>query len=310
MSVVFPAPVPPLRDALAVPAIRTDTSLQALRAAVRDDLERNAIRSRSLPGEGVVDTDQVLAYVCGVGSPDVNEVVRARFPDGAAADAAVHATIAIFDERPFLWWLGEDDRPGDLGERLERHGLVDLDHIPGMAMDLADLADPADAPPPPELEISPVLDPDGIDAFHAVLAHGFPEDYVDAATELAIAASSRRQAAETGYREPDGLATRWLGRVDGRAVATTRLHTSAGVAGVYGVVTVDDARRNGYGEAMTRHALRAARARGHRIAVLQASSAGRGLYERIGFREVYGYELYEWRPPATDRGSGPDDPGS
>src|SRR5437763_7470996 len=103
-------------------------------------------------------------------------------------------------------------------------------------------------------------------------------------------------AAESKYREPNGLPTFWLGTVDGRPVTTTRLHVGAGVAGIYGVVTVDDARRRGYGEALTRHVLHVAREHGLRIAVLQASASGRGVYERIGFRSLYEYRLYEWRP--------------
>ena len=82
-------------------------------------------------------------------------------------------------------------------------------------------------------------------------------------------------------------------------MTTTRLHTGAGVAGVYGVVTVDDARRRGYGEAITRRALRAARDAGLRIATLQASDAGRGVYERVGFRELTRYRLYQWDGPAA-----------
>ena len=238
----------------------------------------------------------MLAYVCDVASPDVNEVVRARFADDEGADAAIAETIAIFGRRPFLWWLGEDDRPADLGERLVRHGLVFLDEIPGLAMDLAALGSAAAAPSPTELRIEPVLDAVAMDAFNGVVTHGFPEDFVDAATEAQVAAAARRRGEETGYREPVGIPTRWLGSVDGRPVTTTRLHTGAGVAGIYTVITVNDARRRGYGEAITRHVLHAARDAGFRIATLQASSAGLGIYERIGFEVRYRYRVYESRP--------------
>ncbi|HEX2753823.1 MAG TPA: hypothetical protein VHM48_00070, partial [Candidatus Limnocylindrales bacterium] len=53
----------------------------------------------------------------------------------------------------------------------------------------------------------------------------------------------------------------------------------------------------GYGEAITRRVLRVARDGGLRIAVLQAFPAGRGVYERIGFREQGRLRLHEW--PAT-----------
>jgi ribosomal protein S18 acetylase RimI-like enzyme len=281
---------------------RADLSTDALRVAIHDDLVASAIRRRTIAGERVIRTPELVAYTCDIGSQDVNEVVGARFGPDDAADAAIEATIALFGGRPFLWWLGEDDRPADLGDRLTRHGIGYIDDIPGMAMDLAELAAAEAAPPPPELSIRPVLDADAMRSFHAVLIQGFPEDFVDEGAEAEIGRASARAAAESGYREPSGLPTRWLGSVDGRPVTTTRLHTAAGVAGIYTVITAADARRRGHGEAVTRHVLHVARDAGLRIATLQASSAGRGIYERIGFRELVRYRLHEWRPPvAGDR---------
>jgi ribosomal protein S18 acetylase RimI-like enzyme len=265
--------------------------------AIVDDHRVSGTRRRNLPGERVVDTPTLLAHVTEVNSPDVNMVARTVFggADAPDVDAAIDDAIARFGTRPFLWWVGPTDEPPNLADRLRAHGLVFLDDIPGMAMDLADLGDPADAPPPAELAIRPVLDAPDLAAFHSVLTHGFPEDFEDDTATRMIMAGTASVAAEIGYREPLGPATRWLGTVDGRPVATARLHTGAGVAGIYTVITVGDARRRGYGEAMTRVALHAARDAGLRIATLQASEAGRGIYERIGFRELCRFQLFEGR---------------
>src|SRR5206468_3513245 len=117
-------------------------------------------------------------------SPDVNEVVRARFdgPDEASVEAAIDAAVRLFGDRPFFWWIGPDDEPSDLSARLVARGVVFLDDIPGMAMDLAELADAAEAPPPAELAIRPVLDSTAFDSFHAVITHGFPEDWTNQKT--------------------------------------------------------------------------------------------------------------------------------
>lgn len=283
----------PVRDGPA------DASVEALLA----DWRASATRRRALAGERVIDTPALLAYVSDVESPDVNLVVRTRFsqsewPD---VDAAIRATIGLFGGRPFLWWIAPGDEPPDLHDRLEATpGLTFLDHLPGMAMDLADLAAENDVPPPPELDIRPVLDADELAAFHSVVTEGFPEDFADAGATAAIAAATAAIAAETRYREPGGLPTRWLGRVDGRPVTTTRLHTAAGVAGVYTVITVADARRRGYGAAITRRALIAARDAGFRLATLQASPAGEGIYARMGFREICRFALFEWRAPLAE----------
>jgi ribosomal protein S18 acetylase RimI-like enzyme len=290
---------------------RTDLSPDALLRAIVDDFRASAVRRRCLAGERVVDTPTLLAYVSDVDSPDVNEVVRARFggPDASDVDAAIDDAAGLFGDRAFFWWIAPDDEPGDLGQRLDAHGIHFLDDIPGMAMDLAHLGEPADAPPPRGLAIAPVLDADGLADFHRVIIDGFPEDVTDSAAPAAIAAGARAVAEETGYREPNGVPTRWLGRVDGRPVATARLHAGAGVAGIYTVITAAGARRRGYGEALTRAALVAARDAGLRIATLQASQDGRGIYERIGFREVCRFRLHEWRPrpgrPTGPRASAP-----
>jgi GNAT superfamily N-acetyltransferase len=280
--------------------VRTDTSPAALRAAIREDLVRSAVRRRRMAGERTIRTPELAAYVCDVPSPEVNVVAEARLGEGDAADRTIAATIGLFPGRPFIWWVGEEDTPADLSDRLNRLGVGYLDDVPGMALDLADLAARDEAPPPTGLLIEPALDPAAIDAFHAVVALGFPVDVVDDGIHAAIAEAGRRLAAETDYREPDGLPTRWVGTVDGTPVTTTRLHTGAGVAGIYAVVTAPDARRRGYGEAITRHVLHVARDAGLRIATLQASSEGRGIYERIGFREWYRYRLHEWRPAPGD----------
>jgi GNAT superfamily N-acetyltransferase len=86
--------------------------------------------------------------------------------------------------------------------------------------------------------------------------------------------------------------SRYTGLVDGKAVAVSSLVMAGGLAGVYAVATLPEARRRGIGTAMTLHAIAEGRRRGATMAVLQASSMGRPIYERIGFPLAYEYELY------------------
>ena len=84
----------------------------------------------------------------------------------------------------------------------------------------------------------------------------------------------------------------YVGYIDGRPVASSALVTSGGVAGVYNVGCVPDARKQGLGEAMTWHAVSRGRELGCDIASLQASAMGRPIYERMGFRLVAPYRTF------------------
>jgi hypothetical protein len=81
----------------------------------------------------------------------------------------------------------------------------------------------------------------------------------------------------------------WLGRVDGRPVTTATAYLAEGFVGVYAVATTGDARGHGYGEAVT---WAATLCRPDLPAILQASEAGRPIYERMGYRTIA--EIVVW----------------
>ncbi|HTO72320.1 MAG TPA: GNAT family N-acetyltransferase, partial [Gemmatimonadales bacterium] len=86
----------------------------------------------------------------------------------------------------------------------------------------------------------------------------------------------------------------FLGVHEGRPVATAELAGSGSTAGLYGISTLPDARRRGFGTAMTSAALHAAQAAGYTHAVLQAAPDGVGIYTRLGF--VAEGEIVEYKP--------------
>ena len=71
---------------------------------------------------------------------------------------------------------------------------------------------------------------------------------------------------------------------------------SHGVAGIYWVGTLPEARGRGIAEACTRAATNAGFAAGASFAALQASVMGEPIYRRMGYREVTRYPWYVVMP--------------
>jgi GNAT superfamily N-acetyltransferase len=85
----------------------------------------------------------------------------------------------------------------------------------------------------------------------------------------------------------------WVGYVDGEAVTTAAAVVAAGSIGIYNVATLPHHRRQGYGEAILRHAVQQAQqAAGIERCVLQSSPKGFPLYARMGFRTVTRFVIY------------------
>jgi GNAT superfamily N-acetyltransferase len=204
-----------------------------------------------------------------------NAVVR-------AADAGVAAeSLAALKKHgvPGTWHAGPSmpiDRTA-----LTAAGFVAAGSEPGMAVRIAELRAPAAVP---GLTITRVGDDDALAVWEATLGQGFGEGE----REARWVASVYR---ELGYGDPW---QHYLGWLDGTPVATATVFLGAGVAGVYFVMTVPEARRRGIGAATTYGALRAGARPGIEYAVLGSSPAGRSVYEALGFREYCTIELYEW----------------
>jgi GNAT superfamily N-acetyltransferase len=269
--------------------ILMNPSPDALVTAVEDNMtEQFAYFGRS-PRAEIADTPQWLRCRSGIPIAEYNGVMRARFPVSTRPEALASTVQAAIDyfaghRQSFLWWIGPSTSPSLLATQLNACSFTHLEDGPGMAMHLNSL--PEEIPAPRGLVIVSVRNVASLRDWVSVAGRGYGEGEDILAARLAV-----HQDLGMGDDLP---LQRYVAYLDGQAVAMSALYLGAGVAGVYEVATVADARRQGIGTAITSAPLRQARALGYSIGVLQASPMGVGVYARLGFHQVCTFSVYTW----------------
>jgi GNAT superfamily N-acetyltransferase len=194
-----------------------------------------------------------------------------------AADVVVRAREFFAARRRGYSIVVRAHADADLQEAAGAAGLASLGEPPGMVLERR-MPDPT---LPPGVTLRRVVTAEDVAAFVDVMVaawgtYGMPADVAPATL---------------GHREvliaPHIVS--FLALLEGRPVAGAMVIVTHGVAGVYWVGTVPDARGRGLGEVVTRAAGNAGFDLGARIAALQASPMGEPVYRRMGYIEVTRY---------------------
>jgi GNAT superfamily N-acetyltransferase len=264
--------------------ILEDLSTPALVAAIKANLfEYYEYLGRS-PQAELHDSPSMTWLLTGIPHSFLNGVLRTQLtPDNV--DEVIEETLAHFKAKSatmFSWWAEPGTQPTNLGQYLVAHGLTYTDGGPGMAVDLLALNE--DVTAPSGLTIEHVGDAGTLEKWvhAATMGFGLPDTSESACFDLFLG---------LGFDLP---LRNYLGLLNGGPVATAQLFLAAGVAGIYWVATVSEARRRGVGAAMTLAPLCEARAMGYRIGILQASPMGLEVYRRLGFQEYCKMGHYVW----------------
>jgi GNAT superfamily N-acetyltransferase len=268
--------------------ILKDLSAPALVAAIKANLfEWYRYVGRS-PKAEFCDSPALTWLLTGISDSFVNGVLRTHLePD--KVDATIKETLAHFRSRgvtTLSWWTEPGTQPMDLGEHLLAHGLAYMDGGPGMAVDLLALNE--DLTTPSNLTIQHVDDTEALEKWAYASLIGFEHPGTEVNTWFDI-------FTDLGFDLP---LSNYVGILNGEPVGTSELFLAAGVAGIYVVATVPDARRRGIGAVLTLAALREARAMGYRIGILHSSPMGLGVYRRLGFQEYCKMSHYVWASEA------------
>jgi GNAT superfamily N-acetyltransferase len=270
----------------------TNPTDSELRSAFADNLHDLFRAMSDLPGAEIEETSALARHVAFPFNPMYKGVWRARLSE-SDADAAIVESIGWFKARnaPFaFWWVDTRTTPSDMDMRLRAHGFAAWEEdAPGMAAGLNDLNYELMIHTPTGYKQEYVSDERGLLDFKTAFVNGFevPEwagqAWVDATLAFGIEHAPWRC---------------YVGRLNGVPVACNMLFNGAGVASVFGVATVPEARGKGIGAAITLIAYEEARQLGYRYGVLFATELGVPVYRRIGFREVGAtISRYLWRAP-------------
>jgi len=236
------------------------------------------------PNAELHDSPNLTWLLTGVPFPLMNTVIRTQLTrdnvDEIIKETVVH--LKSKNVTSFTWWVEPDTQPAGLRDCLLVHGFTHDEGPPGMAVDLLALSE--DITAPSDLRIKHVRDAGTLKQWVSTLISGFelPDSSEGGFFDLFIG---------LGFDLP---LRNYVGFLNEEPVATAELFLGTGVAGIYGVVTVPKARRQGIGAALTLAPLREARAMGYRVGILHSSEMGLGVYSRLGFQEYCKMSHYAW----------------
>lgn len=222
------------------------------------------------------------------GAGGLNGVFLSSFSseDASYVNSKIDEMLNFYTSRhaSFIWTTGPSTYPAHLATILEGRGFVQVHRTIGMAVDLQALNEQVQANT--DLLIKEVKDLDALKILCNIEMQGFGSSEEGA-----------QRYYDTYANAGFGIGTPWhhfVGWLNDKPVASTTLLYHAGVAGIYGVSTIPEARRHGVAASITLHTLREAHNTGYRVAILSPTDMSEAIYRRIGFQAYCTLNHYEW----------------
>lgn len=230
----------------------------------------------------IVERDGILLFTGSSDFPAFCNGVR-RVDDAVPGTVVVEAAREFFAsrDRGFSLWTRETTADDDLFAAATAAGITAYGNSsPQMICRERVL----DAPLPAGVTLDPITTRAEIDAF------------ADLSGQAYAVYGAPAEATASHFNGPEALAGPHvhavLARLDGEPVGGALVMLSHGIAGVYWVAVLEQARGRGIAFAMTAHITNLAFDLGAANVQLQASEMGEPVYRRLGYDELYRQRLH------------------
>lgn len=222
-------------------------------------------------------------WVFGAGSATHPVISNAAFRgddgiDGEDFVARAQEFFAQRNRRFSIWLRAGQDADDDLAAAAEAAGFQTVFETPEMLLGAPLPTEPL----PAGAELRRLTDPEQVPDFWRVAkaayaSNGFPPEVF------------------AGYTRHEGLLAEsvaaFVAYLDGEPASIAMTIVNNGVAGIYWVGSLESARGQGLGRAVTVAATNAGFEFGGEIASLQASPMGKPIYAKLGFKTAFDYRL-------------------
>lgn len=258
------------------------TSTNGIIKAIEDNLFSYISNIGNLPNSDVHIESKIKWVTTDIPHLLFNNIIGAQI-ESESLDVTIQSIIKAKSRGvPVLLWTFPS-QPTSLEEHLEKHGFINEGPIPGMVIDLTNLNGKISLPV--GLNIKRVQDNKTMKQWINIFAQGFdlPSLVFEATYNF------------LSYADPNTTLL-YLGSMNNKPVATSLLNLAGGVAGIYNVATIPEARRQGVGTALTHTALQDACIRGYKVGVLEATKMGVPIYQSLGFQEYCKIGVHVWSP--------------
>jgi ribosomal protein S18 acetylase RimI-like enzyme len=256
-----------------------------IRAVADNLIEALRFFGRARKDAEIRDLAGVSLIFCGLNYAAFNAALLTRPVEDDPQELArlIEVSASHFDSRKLRWtyWVCNDFMSKPVRRQapqiFSRHGLRPLTRAPGMYAER--LPPPARMLPP--IEIRRVADERTRATFAEIMSVAF---------DIPHSVSASVYGAEQGW---GGEFRGYIGYSNGKPVTTAGAMITGDVIGLYSVATLPQHRRLGFAEAIMRNVIeQATESAGIQQTVLQATSSGLSLYEKMGYRTVTDFDVY------------------